>query len=182
MSAQFDKPLSDEELAELDVFLLDGDVSDRLQIDEAHGYLSSLIVGGGGINTAVWLSDIWGEPEGSGEFKARMSDLFLRLYHETELGLREQHPFEPLVIEEEEEGEVYEVYDGWCFGFMLGVANYQEKWGDVAKESEDLLAPIATLALLHSDENHELSDEEYTACVDLLPGAVFELYRIMAKT
>jgi len=183
MSSQFDEPLSDDELAELDTFLLEGDASDRLQIDEAHGYLSSLIIGGGGdVDTDTWLTDIWGELECTDERRARVTELFLRLHYETELGLREERPFEPLVIEEEEGGELYEVYDGWCFGFMLGVANYQEKWESVEKESQDLLAPIATLALLHSDEEHELSEEEYTACVELLPGSVFELYRILAIT
>jgi len=182
ISSQFNKPLSDDELAELDTFLLEGDASDRLQIDEAHGYLSSLIIGGEDVGTAEWLTDIWGELECSDERKARVTELFLRLYYETELGLREEHPFEPLVIEEEEEGELYEVYDGWCFGFMLGVANHEKKWSRVATESQDLLAPIATLALLHRDEDHELSEDEYTTCVELLPGSVFELYRMFAST
>ena len=178
---QLDQPLSDEELAELDAFLLEeGDADDRLQIDEAHGYISSLIISGGEVDSAEWLKDVWGELASTEDAHARLSSYLLRLYHETEVGLREQKPFEPLVIEEEEDGEAYEVYDGWCFGFMLGVASYQERWENVGKETQDLLAPIATLALLHNDEEHELSEEEYTTCVELLPGSVFELYRTMS--
>jgi len=171
MSALPDIPLSEQELTELDAFLLSEACDEEaLTIDEAHGFLTALVVGPVPLAAEEWLVEVWREPAFADEEEARrMTDLMLRLYNEIAVTIASGRPFEPLVVEEEDEGEVFEVYEGWCFGFILGVELHQSHWEGLPKEQQSLMAPIAQLALL-------ASEEEYRAWVELLPGAVAGLY------
>ncbi len=161
---------------ELDEFLLsDACDEDTLSLDEAHGFITALVVGPD--REGEWLGQVWGEPRFADAAEAsRMRDLMQRLYDDVDSMLRSLH-FEPLVIEEEDEGEVYESYEGWCFGFMLGVEQHEEQWESLPKEPQALLAPMAQIALLESDDEAEMDEEEYAAWVELIPGAVTGLYQ-----
>lgn len=173
-------PLSDHELAELDTLLL-CEEDDRLPIDEAHGFMTALLVCHTAISDEELIEAICGDAQfGSDSEPKRITELLLRLRDEIAGSLQSNAPFEPLVIEEEEDGEVFEAYEGWCFGFMLGVTHQAEQWDDITKEQEELLAPIAQLALLHTEEE-EMDEEEYELCVELLPGAVNALYSSWGK-
>lgn len=170
--------LSADELADLDNFLL-ADPDERLSIDEAHGFLTALIVGHDVREQAVWMEDVWGVPEFAGAEERRyLTDLLLRMRNDIAEMLESGQYFEPLVLEEEgDDGEIYEIYEGWCFGFMLAVADDQGRWQDLPKDQQALLEPIAELALLHTDEQGvDMSDEEYGDYVELLPGSVVGLY------
>lgn len=168
-------PLTDLELAELDTFLL-SEEDDRLPIDETHGFITALVVSGATVSDATLVDEICGDAAfGSDGERQRVSSLILKMRDEISAVLQSNAPFEPLIIEEEEDGEIFEAYEGWCFGFMLGVANQHEQWDQISKEQEELITPIAQLALLHSEEE-EMDEEEYELCVDLLPGAVKALY------
>ena len=171
-------PLSDEELSDLDNFLLEGEEGEeRLLIDEAHGYLTALAAGCTDIDEQTLLEAVWGTPEfRDDDEKAHYSTLILRLHQEITASLEAGRPFEPLAIEEEdEESGVYEAYEGWCFGFMLGVADQQTRWDDLPKDERALMEPIATLALLHSDEI-EMDEDEYYDWVELISGSVAGLF------
>lgn len=168
-------PLTDLELAELDTFLL-SEEDDRLPIDEAHGFITALVVSGARINDETLIEEVCGDTHfGSDGERQRIASLILKMRDEISGVLQSKAPFEPLIIEEEEDGETFEAYEGWCFGFMLGIANQHEQWDLIDKDQEELLAPIAQLALLHSGEE-EMDEEEYELCIDLLPGAVNSLY------
>lgn len=173
--------LSEQEHAELDDFLLSEACEEgALSVDEAHGFLTALIVGPETWSRDDWLQALWGEPE----FRDREQERVLiqrleRMYESIESALREGLPFEPLVVEEEEEGEIFEVYEGWCFGFMLGVEAQEAQWSVLPADQQSLLAPMAQLALMASedeDEEVEMDESEYEAWVELLPGAVAGLY------
>ena len=173
--------LSEEELVELDDFLLsEACDDDALSVDEAHGFLTALIVGPKAVARDEWLVAVWGQPHFADEEQAKqMTDKLVRLYDNIEATLREGYPFEPLVVEEEEEGEIFEAYEGWCFGFMLGVEEQEEQWSPLPKDAQALLAPMGQLALLTSDEEEEepdMDEAEYEDWVELLPGAVTGLY------
>ncbi len=169
MNTVADTALSDSELAELDEFLLQDD--ECLAIDEAHGYLTALIVSRADADEAAILEAVLG----AGEAPEWIAQLLLRIYQEIATELESTEPFEPLVIEEEEDGDSFEIYEGWCFGFMLAVSDYEELWRELAKEQRSLLEPIATLALLREEEL-DMDDEEYAGWVGLLPGSVDGLY------
>lgn len=178
MSTELDASLADEELMELDAFLISGDDSEeRLSLDEAHGFLTGLIVGHQSVPEPEWMTAIWGQPRFADEAeKERLVGWLRRLYQEISESLERRERFEPLFVELEDDGEVIEAYEGWCFGFMLAVSRDEERWETLPKDEQDLLAPIAKLALLHEEEDVEMDDEEYEMLVDLLPGSVIGLY------
>lgn len=180
MNSKNNLPLTEDELMTLDGFLLmDEHAGDRLSIDEVHGYLTSLIVAAVPTEQEKWMEVVWGSPEFSDQAeKERMTEYLLRMYWEIAETMGDGRSFEPLIVEEEDEAGVqYEVYEGWCFGFMRGVTEHQKLWEDVPKNEQELLTPIAKLAMsCMEDDEQEMSDEEYEACVDLLPGALSGLY------
>lgn len=170
--------LNDDELAELDTFLLSDACDDEvLSVDEVHGFLTALQVGPRSMPESEWLTMAWGEPKFTDEAQQQhLQGLMLRLNSDLEASLKEGLDFEPLAVEVEEEGEAVVAFEGWCFGFMLGVETCQAEWDKLPKGEESLLAPMAQLALLNSDEEPEMDDEEYESWVELIPGAVLGLY------
>jgi uncharacterized protein len=173
-----DAPLSDEEYAELDDFLCAGDEEEeRLPVDEAHGFMTAMIVGHAPVTPEALLESVWGQPAFADETeRERLTGLMLRLFREISTTLRVQQPFEPLFVEIEENGATLVAHEGWCFGFMLAVSGDEERWKRLPKHEQSLLGPIARLALLHVEEEPEIDEEEYEMLVELLPGAVAGLH------
>lgn len=180
MSAANDLPLSDDEVLELDGFLLAGtnEQAERLTVDEAHGYLTGLVVGNAPVSTEEWMKVIWGKPNFSDTAQQkRMTSLLLRMREEIEATLRRGQSFEPLVAEVEEKGELLVAFEGWCFGFMLAVSNDEARWSELPPSARDALAPIADLALLHTEEaTTDLDEEDIKLLAALVPGSVVTLY------
>ena len=179
MPSQIEAQLTDEEFSELDSFLLATDEGeDRLTVDEAHGYLTALTVGPEVTASEEWLEAIWGTPLFKDDVcEARMRGYLLRMQGEIASSLSGGEIFEPMVLEEIDGDDVIESFEGWCFGFMLGVAGQSSYWEELPKAEQALLAPIAKLALLHDDEDDtEMEDEEYDAWIEMLPGSVVGLY------
>lgn len=171
-------PLTDEESVQLDEFLLaaEGD-EQRLPIDEAHGYLTGLIVGHAALSMEEAMHAVWGEPSFKDEDeKQYMTDYLVRLYQDISLKLKNGGDFEPLAIEIEDEGEALVAHEGWCFGFMLAVTSDEERWSGLPENEQSLLSPIAKLALLYADESVEMEDDEYEMLTELLPGSAVALY------
>lgn len=170
--------LSDDELQILDTFLMGGnEPGERLLLEEVHGYLTASIVSQTPLPAAEWLTTAWGTPNfADADEEQYLTGLMQRLRQDIETGLITGQRFEPLVIEEEEDGEIFESYEGWCVGFMLGVADHPERWQNLSSQAEELLQPIAALALVGDEEAPELDEEEFALCVELLPGSVAGLY------
>ncbi len=177
ISSKRNHPLSEEELVALDRFLLSEHCGEAMPIDEAHGYLTALVVSHDQASQSEWLSAIWGSPEfADNNEQVNMTNCLLRMKSEITAALSSGCSYEPLIIEEEEDGEVVEAYEGWCMGFIHAVADRQEMWDKLEKNEQELLTPIAKIALLLNEDEPEMDDEEYTACIELLPGAVVALY------
>jgi len=170
--------LNDEELAELDVFLLSDACDDEvLSVDEVHGFLTALLVGPKSMPESEWLAMVWDKPQFTDAAQhEHLLELMQRLYRDIDVTLKEGHDFEPLAVEVEEEGEAVIAFEGWCFGFMLGVEARQAEWDTLPKEEKNLLAPMAQLTLLNGEEELDMEDDEYESWVELLPGAVLGLY------
>ena len=178
MSITNSGPLTDEEIVELDEFLLAAEEDEqRLPIDEAHGYLTGLIVGHASLSMEEAMHAVWGEPAFKDEHeKQYMTDCLVRLYQDISLKLKEGGAFESLAVEIEDEGETLVAYEGWCFGFMLAVTGDEERWSGLPENEQSLLSPIAKLALLYADEKVDMEDDEYEMLTELLPGSVVGLY------
>ena len=174
MTNELNKPLSDEEIVQLDDFLLSADDDEqRLPVDEAHGFITAKLVGGAAMDNDAWVHSIWGEPAFKSDVeKQQMTDLLLRLQQDIAEGLNTGNRFEPLVAEIEDEGETIEAWEGWCFGFMLGVSEDEARWVELPENEQSLLAPIAKLAMLHTEDDFEMDDEEYQMMVELIAGSV----------
>jgi len=176
--------LTEDELAELDNFLLSGsEGGNRMPVDEAHGFIAALIISHLPIEQKAWQSAVWGTPVFADETeKKHMSDLLQRMQNDIALTLKMGQIFEPLVIEEEDEnGEITEDYAGWCIGFMHAITCQQEHWDCLQKNELELLSPIAKLALIDEDEDLEMDDDEYEMCTELIPGTVAGLYSYWAS-
>ncbi len=178
MSLELNTPLSEEELVALDEFLLAEHSNEMMPVDEVHGYLTALVVSHDMASQSEWLSAIWGEPEfANNNEQANMTNCLLRMRNEIAAILASNRHYEPLVIEEvDDDGEVVEAYEGWCLGFIHAIADHQTLWDKLEKNEQELLAPIAKIALLLNEEEADMEDEEYQGCVELLPGAVAGLY------
>ncbi|MBI3771824.1 MAG: YecA family protein [Gammaproteobacteria bacterium] len=178
MTTTANPPLSDDELQVLDAFLLgETEAGERLPLEEVHGYLTALIVSQTLLPVEDWLTAVWGAPRFADAAEEQyLTGLMQRLRQNIEAGLAAGQRFEPLVIEEEEDGEIFDSYEGWCVGFMLAVAEHSEVWEKLPKPMRELLQPIAALTLTGSEEEADLDEEEYTLCVELLPGSVAGLY------
>lgn len=170
--------MTEEEINELDTFLLsDACAEETLSIEEAHGYLTAIIVTSRQTDKDKWMPVIWGRPLfRDEEQRHRLEGLLGSMYSEIATTLQCREPFEPMVVEMEEEGELVESYEGWCYGFMLAVEQDQTQWKELSKSSQGLLAPMAQLALLADNEEQEMGEDEYSQWVELIPGAVMGLY------
>lgn len=175
--------MTEEEIQELDAFLLSEACDEEtLAVDEAHGYLTALQLLPEPPATAACLSAIWGEPAfADAAQQQRMTALLVKLGEEIAAGMQRREQFEPLLAELEDEGEVVESYEGWCYGFMLAVELHPEPWLSLPGAAQGLLAPMARLALLDDEEEEPMDEDEYLQWVELLPGAVSGLYALWHK-
>lgn len=175
-----DQPItmSNAAIEELDAFLLSENCDEEtLTVDEAHGLITAMLISPAGIVGNDWVGLIWGEPEFPDEAtEQRMIAHLQQMEQEIRQLLEQGLPYEPFSVEEEEGDEVIESFEGWCFGFMVGVSQQQEAWDDLPKDQQALLAPMAQLSLLVSEEEPSMDDQEYQSWVELIPGAVTGLY------
>jgi uncharacterized protein len=58
-------PLSEEELEELDIFLLELDAEESMTLDMLDGYLHALAIGPETVMPSQWLPRVWGQEEGA---------------------------------------------------------------------------------------------------------------------
>jgi len=129
-------PLSDEELEELDQFLLYGvDNDEAMTLDTLDGYLHAIAIGPQTIMPSKWLPKVWGEnsammpPMENIDQLNHIMGLVMRHYNSIILGF-EQSP--PVVMPywntyEYDIGE-FEEADGWAYGFAEGVALNRAAW------------------------------------------------------
>lgn len=171
--------MTDEEFDELDAFLLSDACDEQtLAIEELHGYLTALQLTPERPASGEWQSAVWGEPKFIDEAQRQhLSAMLEAMRSDIAETLRRRELFEPMVVEMEEDGLLVESYEGWCYGFMLGVEQNPQLWQALPAAAQGLLAPMARLALLaDEEEDEEMSEEEYNQWVELIPGAVLGLY------
>ena len=170
MIAKLSTPLSDEELDELDQFLLSEAVSDEaMTLDTLDGYLTAIVVGPATLVPSQWLPGVWGESEddapvyASMEQAQRILELLLRHMNGIIWTLQyDADAFDPLIGSMVYENDPHEYLDGemWAYGFMQGIELCRQDWQPVFDDSaaSDALRPIY---LLGADELSE-ADEALT--------------------
>lgn len=128
-----DLPLDEDELDELDAFLRSDAVGeDAMDVSMLDGFLTALAVGPTNLPPALWLPMIWGKGVSwpSEKIAERLRALVLRHANYLLLYLREEpEAFEPLLLERDDENQkVVPVIDGWCIGFVRGMALDEASW------------------------------------------------------
>lgn len=166
--------MTDNDYIRLDEILMDN-IDNCLSIDEAHGFLTAMLVSQIKLSSEDCVESICGDSNFEDKMMLEVSLLILSMYSNVQEMLDKNQPFDILLIETEEEGEIVEVFEGWCHGFMLAVSQESTIWDSLEKNEQSILSPIAKLALLISDEELEMEGDEYDMLIELLPGAVMGL-------
>jgi uncharacterized protein len=161
-------PLPDEELEELDQFLLYGvDNDEAMTLDTLDGYLHAIAIGPQTIMPKQWLPKVWGEdsammpPTDSIEQLNHIMGLVMRHYNSIISGF-EQSP--PLVMPywntyEYAIGE-FEDAEGWAHGFTEGVALNRAAWKPLfdSPQGQQWYRPIGLLG----EESFSADQDELT--------------------
>lgn len=160
-------PLSDEELDELDQFLMSDEVSDEaMMLDMLDGYLTALVVGPTTLQPSKWLPGIWGSTEEdaphfqTGEQGQHILDLILRHYNGIIWSLQaDADAFEPMFHETTypDDPRVYVDGEAWAHGFMQGIELSQQDWQPLFEDAQGQ-AWIRSIYLLGA--NHVSQEEE----------------------
>lgn len=130
--------LSDEELLELDQFLMSEATSDEtMLLDALDGYLTAVVIGPATLPTSRWYPGIWGSGKDNGpvfdstDEALRIMNLIMRHYNSI-VGSLQYDPdaHEPLFDFFRIEGDEREYVDGemWAYGFMEGIALCRKDW------------------------------------------------------
>lgn len=129
-------PLSDDELQELDNFLLfDVDCDESMTMDTLDGYLHAIVIGPITLTPRQWMPGIWGQGDSmmpaveSLEKLNRILELVMRLFNSIIAGLEEQ-PREIYLRwgTRAYRGREYDDAEGWAYGFCAGVKLCQHAW------------------------------------------------------
>lgn len=184
-------PLSDQEMAELDEFLMsDATPEESMDIVTLDGFLTSLVIGPEVVPPSVWLKTIWGgegEPRfESSEQAQRVISLIMRRFNTLSCLFEEPPEFAPILWEREVEGTTYRIADDWCWGFMAGVSLAAQAWQLllVDRENRAMLRPILTLGteegwrLLEADSDPDGAEQ---AAFDALESSVIAISRYWRK-
>ena len=148
-------PLTDNELEQLDEFLLnriddDADDFDKdegvIDVSELDGFFTAIVSGPVMIPPSQWMPSLWGdfEPEWETEkdFEQILSLLMRHMNSIADHLMNEPDTFEPLFLQRVVEGVTHTIVDEWCEGYMRGVVLAAEDWRLDDMEMRILLTPI----------------------------------------
>lgn len=183
-------PLTDEEIQELDRFLLDAEgIDESMNISTLDGFLTAIACGPKTIMPSEWLRWVWDMQSGedapvfNSEAEAqRILELLMR--HMTDIAQTLQlapEYYEPLLLENPNNGDPIPILDEWCAGFMKGVQLDPEGWLPVVVGKPDWMS---TIMLYGTEEGWEalekknLSIEAHQALADGLPETVLKIHAL----
>ena len=158
--ASDNRPLSDEELDDLDELLSVLPSDGAMNIEALDGYLAGLLLSP--LNLAdlpgeAWIPVVWGgdqepDPKPFASGKQRKKVVMAVLRHVQSIALAWAHApkaWEPIFsfADGEDENTEYADAEDWATGFLMAVDLAPEAWGPLfdSAETADLLAPIAAL-------------------------------------
>jgi uncharacterized protein len=197
--ASDNRPLSDEELNDLDELLAALPADGSMNIEALDGFLAGLLLTPGRelaeLPGAAWLPEIWGgdgavepAPFASGKQRKKVVMLVLRHLHSIAVAWTENpKAWEPIFSfadsGDEDDAVEYADAEDWAAGFLIAVNLAPQQWGPWFEggETVELLAPIAALgspdgALAEADA--PARDEASRQ----IPDAVLALWAIRQQT
>lgn len=185
-----DTPLTDEELDELDDFLLEqAELESPMDISMLDGFVTAVVCSPVTIMPDEWLSWVWDTEKGEAlpRFKDmahanHIVDLIARMMNDIPATI-EQAPDEylPMLIEDPNDGNPVIILDDWCMGFTKGVGLKSAGWASVRAARPDLFATIERYGAWDDEDVRSESDpEKHRALAEALPGQIREIYALCA--
>lgn len=182
--------LTDEDIQELDQFLMDAEgIEESMDIATLDGFLTAIVCGPKTIMPSEWMRWVWDMESGEDapEFKdqaqaQRILGLLMRHMNDIARTLHQApDQYEPLLMENPNDGDPIPILDEWCSGFMKGVQLDQDGWLPVIVGKPDW---VSTILLYGTEEGWEalkkknLSMEEHKALADGLAGTVRKIHAL----
>lgn len=129
-------PLTEDELQELDQFLLyEVQCDDSMTSDTLDGYLHAIAIGPTTLMPQQWMPGIWGEgqsmmpPVKSIEQLNRIMGLIMRHFNSIIASVeQEPHEIYPIWCTSEFKGKEYDDAEGWAYGFTEGMKLCWNDW------------------------------------------------------
>jgi uncharacterized protein len=135
-------PLTNQEIEELDAFLLsDDDLENAMDVSSLDGFLCAALSGPNVIMPSEWMRWVWDNKEGkqSPKFtseKQAQRILGLLMAHTNGIAVTlTQFPqyYEPLFLERDIKGHTVSIVDEWCCGYVKGIALDPLGWRPLVK-------------------------------------------------
>lgn len=183
-------PLTDEEIEELDRFLREAEgIPESMDISTLDGFLTAIVCGPRTILPSEWMRWVWdmarGEdaPEFTDRTQAqRILGLLMRHMNDIAQTLHQApEQYEPLLMENPNDGDPIPILDEWCSGFMKGVQLDAGGWLPVTAGQPDWMS---TILLYGTEEGWDalklknLSLDEHKALADGLAGTVQKIHAL----
>jgi len=185
-------PLSEEEMDELDSFLMSDATSDEtMLLDCLDGYLTAIAIGPVTLKPSEWLPRVWGpttrdEPAfDTIEQAERITVLIMRQLNGI-IGSLQHNPdaFEPVFNTYAYPDSPQDYLDGemWAYGFMTGINLKRPSWKGFFDEpnSQEVLRPIYLLGadeVTTDEEALTQTPEQREKLSEQIPASVASIYR-----
>lgn len=183
-------PLSQEEMDELDAFLMSDITSDEsMMLDTLDGYLTAIASGPVTLKPDDWLPGIWGPTKDHSPMFKNME----QAQHILQLILRHMNgiiwmlqdaleEFEPVIAAFSYKNQEYRDGEGWAYGFMQGIALCREQWQPFFDDPKgpEILRPIYLLGadeVTASEESLTETPAQRETLTKQFPASVAQIYR-----
>jgi uncharacterized protein len=187
------QPLTEEEIEELDCLLLDSSTGENsMCISMLDGLLTAIVSGPNTIMPRTWLPWVWDIADGAEPPKfltlkhgKRFHELVLRHMNTIQfvlLGRPDQ--FEPILMENPNNGNPIQILDEWCMGYMMGISLDISGWRPLMMAKPDWFLVIQ---LYGTELGWELLEEEafdraiHRSYVEQLPIDVRKIHQYWLK-
>ena len=180
--------LSDEEIEELDDFLLDAEgIDESMNVSMLDGFLTALICAPKLILPSEWMRWVWDTEHGkdspnfSSEDEAGciLSMLMRHMNDITRTLSQAPEYYEPLLLENINNGNPIPILDEWCMGFVKGMSLDEEGWSDIAVANPQWLSTIFLYGTEKGWETllaRDIPLEEHIAMSERLTTDVLNIY------
>ena len=185
-------PLSEEEMDELDSFLMSDATSDEtMSIDTLDGYLTAIVIGPTTLDFGQWFSGIWGpKKEDVPDFESmeeaqHIIDLIIRQMNGIISDLEDDPddiaPIFNTVVYPDNPHE-YTDAEMWAYGFMQGIELCRKDWQPIFDDPNSAKA-LRPLHLLGSDDVTPMemalikTPEQRDKLAQQIPESVAWIYR-----
>lgn len=180
--------LTEAELDELEEYLLSLDeLDDSMDLSMLDGFLTAIVSGQRLIPPSEWMPWVWdirkgGEdlPFKSQEEAGRILELMVRHMNGIVLTLMQApEQYEPLLMENPNDGDPITIIDEWCVGFVTAMALDEPGWASVPvamRERLDKIRLYGTSEGWQRLEQMDLPLEQHRAIADGLAQTVRQVH------